>query len=232
MTRTFPGVTLHLGDCLEVLPTIEAGSVDAVVTDPPYNVVNRSGGDLRSPGYLDKGVADSAPVDIPALAAEFARITSGSIYVWCGTEQVSRWRAEFVALGLTTRACVWIKSNPSPVNGEKLWLSGLELCVFARKPKAYFDRFCKVPAWSGPSHRVPGFPTPKPVWLMREIIEASVPPGGTVLDPFIGSGTTALAAINTGRTCVGIERDSGYFDIACRRVTEALDKTALFTPTT
>jgi site-specific DNA-methyltransferase (adenine-specific) len=75
-------------------------------------------------------------------------------------------------------------------------------------------------------------PTVKPIAIMEWVTKLVCPPGGTVLDPFIGSGTTALAAISTGRQCIGIERDSGYFDIACRRVTEALDKTALFTPTT
>jgi DNA modification methylase len=91
-----------LGDSYNLLKELPNNSVDAIVTDPPYNEVNRETGGIRN---YDMGVADSAPVDIPLLAGEFVRLARGSIYVWCGTEQVSEWRKNFVALGLTTRVC-------------------------------------------------------------------------------------------------------------------------------
>jgi DNA modification methylase len=203
------------GDCYALLPSFADGSVDAIITDPPYNVVNRKTAGIRS---MDKAGADSRPVDIPRLAFEFVRIANGSIYVWCGTEQVSEWRAEFVAYGLTTRQCVWIKSDPSPVNGQHLWLSGVELCVYARKPKAPFYRHCKTPAWTGKVERVEGFPCPKPVWLMRELIEASVPEDGLILDPFCGSASVGVAAQQTGRRFLGIEIDDVYASIAETRL--------------
>jgi site-specific DNA-methyltransferase (adenine-specific) len=215
-----PAPLLLQGDCLDLLPTLAAGSVDAVVTDPPYNAINRKGGSLR-PGSLDKGIADSPPIDIPRLATEFIRIARGSIYVWCATEQASAWRAAFVAAGLTTRQGVWIKSNPSPMNGQLLWLSAVELCIFARHPRAPFYRSCAAPVWRGPSQRVTGFPCPKPVWLMRELITASVPPGGTVLDPFMGSGTTGLACVTGGFGFIGMEQDPAYLDIAQARIAAA-----------
>ena len=120
-------------------------SVDCIVTDPPYNAINRTTSGLRS---LDKGVADSAPIDIDALAAEFWRVGRESFYVWCSAEQVSLWTWAFRNLGGTTRAGVWHKTNPSPMNGERLWLSALELCVFARKPKATFNLHCAHPLWN------------------------------------------------------------------------------------
>ncbi len=214
-------IRLYCGDCLEILPTLEAGSVDAVVTDIPYNVVNRPIGKMHSYRSLDKGTADSATIDIPAIVSEAARLAE-SAYVWCSTEQVSDIRRLFVDSRMTTRQCVWIKTNASPLNADKLWLSGLELCVFARKVNATFNRFCEIPAWKGPAERVDGFPCPKPEWLIREAIDASTDICGSVLDPFMGSGTTGVACVKTGRKFVGIELDRGYFDIAVKRIEKAL----------
>jgi site-specific DNA-methyltransferase (adenine-specific) len=209
---------ITLGDCYNLLKELPNNSVDAIVTDPPYNEVNRETGGIRN---YDMGVADSALVDIPFLAGEFVRLARGSIYVWCGTEQVSEWRKKFVELGLSTRVGVWVKSNPAPINGEHLWLSGLELCVFARKPNAYFSLHCKNPVWTGPSELYPGFPCPKPLWLFKTLIRASVPPNGLILDPFTGSGTSAIAAIDTGRNFICFEKDKDYWKLANKRLTLA-----------
>lgn len=206
------------GDCLDVMREMEDGSVNTVITDPPYNVVNRNGGDLRKPGYLDKGSADSAVVDIEAVATELIRITSGSIYVWCSTEQASDWRKSFVNSGLTTRQCVWIKSNPAPINGEKMWLSGVELCIFARKPKAPFFEFCKVPAWTGPSEKLDWHPTPKPVWLMMELVKASSRKNDIIFDPYCGSGSVGVAAVLLERRFIGVDIDKSYVDMARKRI--------------
>ena len=211
-------VTLHLGDCLEYMRTLPDGCVDAVVTDPPYNAINRKSSGLRS---FDKGTADSAPIDVEKLAKEFIRVATGSIYVWCSDEQYTAWTMAFKDAGLTTRKCAWWKSNPSPMNGQHLWLSALELCVYARKPAAPFNLFCAHPVWRGPVERVEGHPTPKPLWLMRTLVEASVPQGGIALDPFMGSGTTGVACVQTGRNFIGCEIDPGYFAIAKRRIEQA-----------
>jgi DNA modification methylase len=104
------------------------------------------------------------------------------------------------------------------MNGQYLWLSGLELCVFARKKGAIFNRFCANPIWKGPSERVKGFSCPKPVWLMIELIEASSNVGDTILDPFMGSGSTGVACIKTGRKFVGIELDPITFALAQDRL--------------
>lgn len=218
------GITMYCGDCLELLPLFEDKSVDAVVTDPPYNEVNRKTGGLRE---IDKGVADSAVVEPAILAKEISRIVSGTAYVWCGTEQVSIWRFEFVKNRMTTRQCVWEKTNPSPMNAQMLWLSSLELCVFARKPKATFNRFYESPVWRGPSKRISEHPTEKPLWLIENQTDASTNFGDTILDPFMGSGTTGVACIRTGRKFIGIEKEPKYFDIAVKRIEAEFEKTAL-----
>ena len=212
-------VTLHHGDTWEILPTLAAKSFDMSLTDPPYNEVNRRNvvNGMRS---FDKGTADSAVVDLVRLAEELDRVTRGAIYVWCGYEQVSALVAAFNSHGRTTRVGVWQKTNPSPMHGDKFWTSGVELCVFAHGPKAFFDRFCKPPVWQGPTERESRHPTPKPVWLMQELVQASCAPGGTVFDPFCGSGSTLLAAKNNGRRSVGIELDETYCQVATARVSQ------------
>jgi site-specific DNA-methyltransferase (adenine-specific) len=206
--------TLYLGDCRDILPTLP--KVDAVITDIPYGEVNRKSSGLRN---LDKGAAD---VETCSLEEVLSLLLLGqSAYVWCGTEQVSELRAGLVAAGYSTRLGVWEKSNPSPMNGQYLWLSALECCVYGKRAGAHFAEFCKPPVWRGPTAEKDDHPTPKPVWLMERQILASVRPGGYVLDGFMGSGTTGVACMNLGRSFIGIEREPKYFDIACRRIEDA-----------
>jgi len=204
------------GDCVEILKTIPDNSVELIVTDPPYNEVNRVTNGLRE---IDKGVADSEKIDIDYLVSEFSRICIGSIYVWCGIEQVSQWRKAFVDNKWSTRQCAWQKTNPSPMNAQHLWLSGMELCVYAKKPKATFNRFYEVPLWKGASKpKESKHPTNKPVWLMEEIIDASSQIGDTVLDPFMGGGSTGVACKKLGRNFIGVEKEPKWFDMAKQRI--------------
>lgn len=213
------GVTLYHGDCREVLPLLETASVDLVLTDPPYNAINRETGGLRT---IDKGRADSATVDVYWCADEFYRLTSGSVYVWCSDEQYTGWTNAFKSLGSTTRKCAWWKTNPSPMNGERLWLSAVELCVFARKPGAYFGKYCEAPVWKGPHESVTDHPTEKPLWLFNRLIGASCITGGMVLDPYCGSGTTLRAAKDAGCRAIGIELEERYCEIAARRLEQGI----------
>ena len=204
-------IRLFHADCLRILPTLEG--VDAVVTDIPYDEVNRDSGGLRN---LNKGAADVATFSVEE-AAGFAML-GASAYVFCGMEQVSELRKSFVDAGLTTRLCIWEKTNPSPMNGECFWLSSIESCVFARKPKAYFAEHCKSPVWRGPVEREQVHPTQKPLWLFTRLVAASSPPDGSVLDFCMGSGTTGIACIRTGRKFIGIEKEEKYFNIAVSRI--------------
>jgi len=206
------------GDAVSILPTLANGAVDVVVADIPYGEVNRKTGGLRD---LDRKNADTATFDHVWCATQAARIARQSVYIWCGTEQVSGIRSALVDSGMTTRMCVWEKTNPSPMNGESLWLSSIECCVFGRHKLAYFDRFCKSPVWRGPTEPTALHPTTKPLWLMSEIVTASTPVGGTVLDFCCGSGTTGVACARNARNFIGIEIDPGYAEIARRRIAEA-----------
>lgn len=220
--ETIGRATLYLGDCRDVLPTL--GKVDAVVTDPPYGEVNRASNGLRN---LDKGAADAADFDLPELAAMLAS-KGRSVYVWCGTEQVSELRRAMVVRGLSTRVGVWEKTNPSPMNGQFIWLSSIELCVFGKEAGAPFFGHCASPVWRLPTESDQVHPTQKPVRLMNRLIQASIAPNGTALDPFMGSGTTGVAAVRMGRNFIGIEREEKYFDIACKRIEDAQRQADLF----
>lgn len=209
--------TVICGDALTEMGLMADGSVDAIITDPPYNEVNHASNGLRS---LDKGSADSDSLDIEKVAAEMVRLTAGSIYVFCGFEQVSLWVREFKARKMIVRAGMWVKTNPSPMNGKHFWLSGVEFCVAAKKPRSYFNKHCKLPVWPGPTQRnVPWHPTPKPIWLLRDFIDASVPEGGVVLDPFAGSGSTGVACLDKGHKSILID----YVPLYASKMVERLE---------
>ncbi len=205
-------VTIYHGDCREL--SLPQGQL--VLTDMPYGEVTRPSEGLRS---LDRGVADIVTLPPPELVDAVVGLAD-TFYVFCGTEQVSDLRRQFVSAGLTTRLGIWEKSNPSPMNGEHLWLSAIEACVFARKPKAYFSLFCASPVWRGPSERLTEHPTEKPMWLFETLIQASCPPQGLVIDPFMGSGTTLHAAKNLGRRAVGVELEERYCEMAALRLSQ------------
>ena len=210
---------LMMGDCLDRMAEIEDGSVDLVLTDIPYGEVNRKSGGLR---VLDKGCADTFDnALIPGLVNSLIRVSNGASYVFCGTMQISIIAESFVAAGLTVRVGAWNKTNPSPMNGSRLWVSGLEFCVYARKANSTHNENCKKALWDSPTGRSKIHPTQKPIALFERLVKASSNEGDTVFDPFMGSGTTGVACANTNRHFIGIERDPAYFQIAKDRIEEA-----------
>lgn len=208
------GIVIYHGDCREVLPTL--GKFDLLLTDMPYGEVTRDSGGLRN---LDKGAADTVTATPDWVASATATLCP-SAYVFCGTDQVSSLRAGYVAAGKTTRLCIWEKTNPSPMNGEHLWLSSLECAVFARSSGAIFNERCSSAVWRCPVANDTEHPTPKPVKLFRRLIAASSNPGALVVDLFMGCGTTLLAAKQSGRRAVGVELVERYCEIAAKRLSQ------------
>ena len=206
-----------LGDSLEILKTLDSKSIDMVLTDIPYGEVNRPSNGLRE---LDKGKADIVDFSLDELLSQLVRVTKGSIYIFCGTEQVSDIRKFLVANGLSTRLLIWEKTNPSPMNGDKIWLSGIECCVYGKFSGAIFNAHCKntvlrYPVCSGKKriHK-----TQKPLELFKYLIEVSSNPGDTILDPFSGSGTTAVACQQLDREYICIEKDEESYHNAEERI--------------
>lgn len=218
--------TLYLGDCRDIVPSLERPA--AIVTDPPYGMgwdtdtTRFSGGNhRRGAGRADFGdiVADDEPFDpAPWIAA---------------ADRVVLWGANHFAARLPVgTTLVWVKK------AEHLYgtfLSDAEVAWCAGGHGVYC---CSIP-WSPPARAVDAggdpcrprsiHPTQKPVALMQWCIEkAKVPPGGVVLDPYMGSGSTGVAAVLSGHPFVGIELVPAYFEIACRRIAEAQKQATLF----
>ena len=205
--------TLYLGDCLEILPTLAAGSADAVVTDPPYGI-----GMAANP-YRQRFKKAAWDNTVPPDTAfdEIRRISKHQI-IWGGNHFTCLWKTPCRGF-LFWDKCVH-HNNRS--DGEMAWTS------FDSPPRRI--RYM----WDGnrygfPEHRICGVgkksarvhPTEKPVEVMAWCI-GLLPQANTILDPFMGSGTTGVASVRLGRKFIGIEIDPGYFDIACKRIEDAM----------
>lgn len=190
-------------------------SMTCTVTDIPYGEVNRKSNGLRN---LDKKDADIVTFSLEDFVEEVCRVTSGSIYIFCGTEQVSAIRSLLVKAGASTRLCIWEKTNPSPMNGKTIWLSGIECCVYGKFKGATFNEHCKNTVFRFPTVRGKIHPTQKPVALLQCLIETSTRGGDTVFDPCMGSGTTGVAALKSNRNFVGVELNPEYFKEAKKRL--------------
>jgi site-specific DNA-methyltransferase (adenine-specific) len=128
--------------------------------------------------------------------------------------------------GWQQRVLWWKKTNPTRRNGDVYWSIPGEHCFFAKRSGATFNAkydvgFFEYPVQHG-EH-----PTQKPVRLVAKLCEASSFPGSTILDPFMGSGTTGVACANLGRKFIGIEIEPRYFDIACARIRLAYEQPRL-----
>lgn len=205
--------TLYLADCMEVLPTLER--VDAVITDPPYGIgigraINRGKGNKARPTQYEESEWDDVPPDDALLVAVLAS---------------ARW------------ACIW-GGNYFRLDPSRTWL------VWDKMLRGQDMADCEL-AWTNFTgkgvrlirHLWAGFfrdgndprglhPAQKPEGVMGWCID-QCPKADTILDPFMGSGTTGVCAARRGRRFVGIEREPRYFDIACRRIEEAYKQPAL-----
>lgn len=209
------------GDCLELMKQIPDGSVDMVLTDIPYGAVNRSSNGLRN---LDKGVADIETFALHQFLPEVDRVTRGSVLVFCGKEQFSQIWQHFATKKGCVRAIVWEKTNPSPMNGQHMYLSGVEFAVWFKKKGSTFNAFCKNTVFRFPNGHNKIHPTEKNLKLITELLLDNTEEGATVLDPCMGSGTTGIACVNTGRKFIGMELNDGYFETASRRIEEAWNR--------
>lgn len=215
--------TIYNMNCMYGLPFIDDSSIDLILTDIPYGNVTRNGeerarygGQLRS---MDKGGADLETFNLYEFLEHCYRVTSGSIYIFCGIEQMSEIFAYFDAKeDMTARQCLWHKTNPSPVNGQHYWIHSVENCVFAKKRRTTFNRHCQHNVWNFPVGRSKRHPTEKPLKLFEYLIESSTNEGDIILDPCIGSGTTAEAAVRLNRKFIGFEIDDNYFNVATERI--------------
>jgi DNA modification methylase len=204
--------TLYLGDCRDILPTL--GKVDAVVTDPPFGMKFQSNYRIEKHMAIANDDTEELLVWACQLPARHSR------YVFC------RWDNLFT-VPKPRSVITWVKNNHSMGDLEHEHGRQTELCLFYpgdvhEWPTQRPTDVVRAPRTGNEFH-----PTEKPVQLMRAVCEWT---RGTILDPFMGSGTTGVAAVQMGRKFIGIEREPKYFEIACKRIDEAQKQADLFVP--
>lgn len=201
--------TLYLGDCADILPTLNR--VDAVITDPPYGIgkdgqMRTTGGNGGRKAYEFKGWDAERP---SKQVFDLILTCSDNIIIWGGNYFAD-------LLPPTSKWLVWDKGQRiNQSDGELAWTSkpGALRIKTLNRVELMLD---------GAEH-----PTQKPLKLMRWCVE-QFKDSVSILDPFMGSGSTGVAALDMQRQFVGIERDPGYFDIACKRIEEAQRQGSLF----
>jgi DNA modification methylase len=197
---TIGRATLYLGDCRDILPTLP--KVGAVVTDPPYGIAQLWAGEQagkNGKSRLWDGNNEWDRETCPELV-EMAREKSEKSIIWGGN---------YYALPASRGYLIWDKMQEfSNADSELAW------CSWSQTPRTF--RYARAQlASEGKEH-----PTQKPLPLMKWCL-AFLPKAETILDPFMGSGTTGVAAVQMGRSFIGIEREPKYFDIACKRIEDA-----------
>ncbi len=205
--------TLYLGDCLEIIPRI--GQVDTVITDPPYGI-NLQPQRRKTEAIANDGRSEALELWAGMLDAVVDRLPDDSSHIfWTRWSEV--WTKELLAEFFTVKACiVWAKNN-----------FGIG---YYTRPQHEFAWYChkgKPPVldkpmsdlWYIPKVQAPIHSCEKPVQLLEQCIKLVT--AGTILDPFMGSGTTGVACARRGRKFIGIELEPKYFDIACKRIEDA-----------
>ena len=226
-------VEIREGDFREVLAELEGGSADLVLTDPPYTISRPTGFASASKNGVDRfavsmdfGEWDHDAIDLDALSEEMLRILrrGGTAIVWYDLWKISHLAEAMTRAGFKMlRLLVWEKTNPVPLNMKSTYLSNSrEVAVVGVKggkptfKEEYHNGVYRYPIPRHNGHRI--HPTQKPLDLFSELIRIHSSEGDLVVDSFLGSGTTALAAKAAGRNFFGGDIDSGYVAAAKRRL--------------
>lgn len=230
--------TLYLGNCLDIMATLEP--VDHIIGDPPYEASLHA-----AKAHASKLRKDSGPelkeIDFDAIdpireafVAACEPLCEGWLIAFCTVEGARPWADCINASGIKyKRACVWVKPDCTPqLNGQGP-AQGAEIfvCAWAGTGHARWNAGGKRGVYThnvNNAERSGLHPTEKPRRLMSEIIADFTSPDELILDPFMGSGTTGVAAVMAGRSFIGIEMNETYFDLACRRIEDAQRQGSLF----
>ena len=217
--------TLYLGDCLEILPTLP--KVDAVITDPPYgvNLGKHDAAKEKRPQFLAKQAYESyddteenlLALVVPAVVQALSKADRGAVF--CAGMNIWHFpRANTVGGVFLPAAC-----------GRNGWgFASLSHCLFYGTAPDLQKGAKHTAIRSTASADDNEHPCPKPTSWMVWAVDLASRKGETVVDPFMGSGTTGVACMNLGRSFIGIEIEPKYFDIACERITNAQRQERMF----
>lgn len=217
---------LH-GDCMELLKNIPDKSIDLVVTDPPYNFGNKGGGFYSKNNSTQRTYCDSLMklncCDFepkPFLDFLKTKLLHIYIYIYCNKTLVVdyiQWAKENKC---SYDILVMCKSNPIPAYNNH-YMSDLEYIIVIREPGTYFSKEKNIELyrkWYMTNCKKGIHPAEKPIELIKKFITVGSPEGATILDPFMGSGTTGVACKELNRNFIGIEMNDEYFEICKKRI--------------
>ncbi|RTJ78307.1 site-specific DNA-methyltransferase [Campylobacter jejuni] len=224
--------SIYQDDCYKFIKSLPDKSVDCIIIDPPYEKIAGGGGGcfgLEHRSYLTETSNDNlwSGLDLSIIDDMFRVCKVPNFYVWCSKKQMYKLLTEFVE----KRKCsfnllTWNKSNPIPASYNR-YLLDTEYCLFFRKGARLYGSYhtkktFRVLPVNKADKKLYNHPTIKPVSILEDFIENSTLPGDTVLDMFMGTGSTGVAAVNKGRKFIGVEIKPGYFATASSRLEEAV----------
>ncbi len=225
--------TVVNGDCLDYLSQIPDNSIDLILTDPPYNIAQYSTGNINLPGrsVLNNDLAewDLIPIDPFDLLPDFKRIIKpdGNIFVFTSYNLIGKWHEAFDREFDTFQLFIWHKTNPAPKIFKNGFLNSCEMiaCMWNKGHKWNFSNqrdmhnFFESPICMKPERlSEPKHPSQKPVRLLEHIVSIASNENDIVFDPFMGVGSTGVAALRNKRRFIGIEIEKNYFDAAEMRI--------------
>ncbi len=225
--------TLIQGDCMGYLSQIPDKSIDLILTDPPYNIAQYSTGNIPLPGRSalnnDLGEWDLAPIEPIKLLDDFKRILKpdGNIFIFTSYNLIGKWHEVFDKEFDTFQFFIWHKTNPAPKIYKNGFLNSCEMiiCMWNKGHKWNFTtqnqmhNFFESPICMCPERlKDPKHPAQKPVKLLEHIIKIASNENDVIFDPFMGVGSTGVAALKNGRKFIGCEIEHEYFDASEKRL--------------
>jgi len=209
------------GDCLEILPTLAAGSVDAVITDPPYGIGFKYELYDDSPEGYGKWLWQCIET------AESKCIPGSPVFVWQAMPNVRQFAGWFPREWRLFAACKnFVQMRPGcpmqySYDPVVVWWTDGDIWSAGTLSRDYHVANTSPSARIKLGDYVKGHPCPRPLSQVEHIVRQWVRPGATVIDPFMGSGTTGVACVKTGRNFIGIEISEEYCEMARKRIAEA-----------
>ena len=213
-------IQLYNGDCLELMKNIPDGSVDLVLTDPPYGMNFQS---HRRKEIYAKIKNDTSLEWLNGYFEECSRILKDdtAIYCFCSWHNVDIFKKAFEEYFKLKNIIVWVKNNHGSGDLKASYAPKHEFVLYGNKGRRTFYGKRMEDVIFANKTKNENHPTEKPIDLLEQFINNSTEKNAVVFDGFMGSGSTGVACINTNRNFIGIELDKGYFDIAEKRINEA-----------
>jgi DNA modification methylase len=216
---------------------IPDGSIDMILCDPPYEISNSSGGMLNHREFIKQidsmGMCKSG-FDVSSFLTSSVRLFKSKKHFngvfFCSMKQLSAYINWAESNELQCSVGMWLKTNPVPLCNNK-YLNDIEYWLYIKGSAAKIGgtyatkSMCFTSGVNKEDKDLFEHPTIKPIKLIAKFIENHTTPGMTVLDTFLGSGTTGVACVNANRNFIGIEKDPRYFEIAKNRIESAIQLT-------